>query len=34
MKSHGIKRKDFSTEEIEVPTKKDELIAWLNERGV
>ena len=29
----GLKRKELSTEEIEVPTKKDELVAWLNERG-
>ncbi len=28
----GLKRKELSTEEIEVPTKKDELVAWLNER--
>lgn len=29
----GIKRKQISTEEIEVPTKKDELVAWLSQRG-
>ena len=30
----GMKRKEISTEDIEVPTKKDELVEWLNERGV
>lgn len=30
----GIKRKQISTEEIDVPTKKDELVAWLSRRGV
>lgn len=30
----GIKRKQISTEEIEVPTKKDELVAWLTEHEV
>lgn len=29
----GLKRKDLSTEEIDVPTKKDELVTWLNERN-
>lgn len=29
----GLKRKELSTEEIDVPTKKDELVAWLNERN-
>lgn len=26
----GAKRKDLGVEEIDVPTKKDELIEWLN----
>lgn len=30
----GIKRKQISVEEIDVPTKKDDLVAWLTERGV
>lgn len=30
----GMKRKEISTEDIEIPTKKDELVEWLNERGV
>lgn len=28
----GLKRKELSTEEIDVPTKKDELVAWLSQR--
>ncbi len=29
----GMKRKEISTEDIEVPTKKEELVEWLNERS-
>lgn len=30
----GTKRKQISTEEVEVPTKKEELVSWLSQRGV
>ena len=30
----GMKRKEISAEDIEISTKKDELVEWLNERGV
>ena len=29
---HGYKRADIETEDVEVPTKKEELIAFLNDR--
>lgn len=30
----GAKRKDISVEDVEVPTKKDDLIHWLNHNCV
>ena len=29
----GHKQKDVTTEEVDVPTKKAELVAWLNENA-
>lgn len=34
MAQDGLKRKEIGIEDIEVPTKKEELLAWLNERSV
>ena len=34
MSEHGVKRKDISVENIDVPTSKAELIEWLNTKGV
>ena len=34
MSEHGVKRKDVSIENIEVPTTKAELIEWLNTKKV
>jgi|CXWK01.1.fsa_nt_gi ribosomal protein L20A (L18A) len=31
---HGVKRKDISVENIDVPTSKAELIEWLNTKEV
>lgn len=34
MAQDGLKRKEIGIEDIEIPTKKEELLAWLNERSV
>lgn len=34
MEKYGLKRKEIHIEDVEVPTKKEELLAWLNERKV
>lgn len=34
MQKYGLKRKEIHIEDVEVPTRKEDLLAWLNERKV